>query len=199
VAPEVANNAVCGATLIPLPAFGIPGDVVTAVMLGAFVAQGLRPGPVLFQQHYDVLYALYVTLFIGTLALVIITMATARLWAKVLQVPIRITYPAILVLCVVGTYANNNSVSDVVFMLAFGVLGLGMRLMRFPVAPMVLAFVLAPMFEQSLQQSLVMVGGNPIGMVHRPIAATVMTVTAIAVAVLVWRRLGGWPPWQARK
>jgi len=123
IAPEVGNNAVCGATLVPLLTFGIPGDVVTAVMMGAFIAQGLRPGPLLFRDHLDVIYGIYIALFLASLAMFLVAVLTIGLWVKVLQVPRSILYPVILMLCVAGSYAINSSLFDVAMMVFFGVVG----------------------------------------------------------------------------
>src|SRR5690606_14626751 len=113
-------------------------------------------------------------------------------WARILTIPKKIIFSSVLLLCVLGTYANNNSVSDILFMLGFGVLGLLMRLAGFPVPPMVLAFVLAPMFEQSLQQSLIILASSGAGILGRPIASGIYLVTLTIVLTVLWRQYAGW-------
>lgn len=193
IAPEVGNNAVCGATMVPLLAFGIPGDVVTAVMLGAFIAQGLRPGPLLFKEHIVEIYGIFIALFLATLAMFVVAKLSVRLWVRVLQVPAGLLYPVVTMLCLAGAYAINNSLFDVGIAIAFGIVGYTMRMAGFEVAPMVLAFILAPMLEQSLTQSLMMSHGSPLIFVTRPIALLFLVLTAVSVGLYIrsgWRARG---------
>lgn len=185
IAPEVGNNAVCGASMVPLLAFGIPGDVVTAVMLGAFIAQGLRPGPLLFKENIVEIYGIFITLFLATLAMFVVAKLSVRLWVRVLQVPAGLLYPVVTMLCLAGAYAINNSLFDVGIAIAFGVVGYTMRMGGFEVAPMVLAFILAPMLEQSLTQSLIMSHGSPLIFVTRPIALLFLVLTAVSIALYI--------------
>ena len=193
IAPEVANNAVVGAALIPLLTFGVPGDAVTAVMLGTFTAQGLQPGPLLFRDHPEVIYGLYVTMFVAGLVMFVTATLTIRLWVKVLEIPKEYLYPIIGVLCVVGSYAINNSLFDVGLMLVAGLAGFVLRMGGFAIPPMVLAFILAPKLELALQQSLVMSDGGVTIFVSRPISAFFIVLTAISIALFVRRdmRSGG--------
>ena len=185
IAPEVGNNAVCGATMVPLLAFGIPGDVVTAVMLGAFIAQGLRPGPLLFKEHIVEIYGIFIAMFLATLAMFVVARLTIRLWVRILRVPRGLLYPVVMMLCLVGAYTINNSMFDVGIVLAFGVIGYVMRMAGFEVAPMVLAFILSPMLEQSLIQSLLMSHGSPLIFLTRPIALVFLVLTAVSVGLYV--------------
>jgi putative tricarboxylic transport membrane protein len=185
IAPEVGNNAVCGATMVPLLAFGIPGDVVTAVMLGAFIAQGLRPGPLLFRDNIVTIYGIFIALFLATLAMLLVARVSIRWWVRVLRVPPALLYPVVSMLCLAGAYAINNSLFDVGITVVFGLIGYVMRMAGFPVPPMVLAFILAPMLEQSLTQSLIMSHGNPLVFVVRPIAALFVLLTMASVALYV--------------
>lgn len=191
IAPEVGNNAVCGATLVPLLTFGIPGDVVTAVMMGAFIAQGLQPGPLLFRRHLDVIYGIYVALFLASLVMLVVATITIHLWVRVLRVPRALLYPVVLMLCVAGSYAINSSIFDVGLMVVFGVVGYGMRVAGFAVPPMVLAFILSPMLEQALTQSLIMSTGSPLIFFTRPIAALFMGLSLVSVFLLARRARGG--------
>jgi putative tricarboxylic transport membrane protein len=193
IAPEVGNNAVCGATMVPLLAFGIPGDVVTAVMLGAFIAQGLRPGPLMFKENIVEIYGIFIALFLATLAMFVVARLSVRLWVRILQVPAGLLYPVVTMLCLAGAYAINNSLFDVGIAIAFGIVGYTMRMAGFEVAPMVLAFILAPMLEQSLTQSLIMSHGSPLIFVTRPIALLFLVLTAVSVGLYIrsgWRARG---------
>lgn len=185
IAPEVANNGECGASLVPLLTFGIPGDVVTAVMLGAFIAQGMRPGPLLFRERIVDIYGIYIALFLATLAMFVVAKLTIRFWVKVLEVPRALLFPVVIMLCLAGSYAINSSLFDVGITLAFGLVGYVMRMGGFEVPPMVLAFILAPMLEQSLTQSLLMSHGSPLIFFTRPLAALFMLLTAVSVALYV--------------
>ena len=181
IAPEVSANANCAASMVPMLAFGIPGDVVTAVMLGAFIAQGLRPGPLLFQDNIVEIYGIYIALFLSTIAMFFLAKWSLRWWVRVLQVPSGLLYPVVTMLCLAGAYAINNSLFDVGITIAFGILAYVMRMAGFEVAPMVLAFILAPMLEQSLTQSLIMAHGDPTIFFTRPIALLFMLMTALSV------------------
>jgi putative tricarboxylic transport membrane protein len=181
IAPEVSANANCAASMVPMLAFGIPGDVVTAVMLGAFVAQGLRPGPLLFRDHMVEIYGIYIALFISTLAMFVVAKASMRSWVSVLRAPPGLLYPIVTLLCLVGSFSINNSFLDVGVTIVFGVVAYVLRMGGFAVAPMVLAFILAPMLEQSLSQSLIMSGGSPAVFFTRPIAAAFMVLTAASI------------------
>jgi putative tricarboxylic transport membrane protein len=181
IAPEVAANSNCAASMVPMLAFGIPGDVVTAVMLGAFIAQGLRPGPLLFRDNIVEIYGIYIALFLSTLAMFVVAKASMRSWVSILRAPPALLYPVVTLLCLVGAYSINNSLVDVGITILFGLVAYVMRMGGFEVAPMVLAFILAPMLEQSLTQSLIMAQGDPSIFFTRPIAALFMVLTGVSV------------------
>jgi len=181
IAPEVAANSNCAASMVPMLAFGIPGDVVTAVMLGAFIAQGLRPGPLLFRDNIVEIYGIYIALFLSTLAMFCVAKASMRSWVSILRAPPALLYPVVTLLCLVGAYSINSSLVDVGITIVFGLVAYVMRMGGFEVAPMVLAFILAPMLEQSLTQSLIMAQGDPSIFLTRPIAALFIVLTGVSV------------------
>ena len=190
-AAESGNSAVCGATLIPLLSLGIPGDIVTAVLLGAFMIQGIAPGPTMFQEHGRVIYALFVGLMVCNLGNLLIGSLSLRAARNVLRIPQKVLYPTILLLCFVGTYAIDNSLFDVQAMFFFGILGYVMRKFDYPLAPLLIAFVLGPMLENALRQALIMSEGDIGIFISRPISLgfpllTVLTVSLIAFRI--WRR-----------
>ncbi|MBW1972855.1 MAG: tripartite tricarboxylate transporter permease, partial [Deltaproteobacteria bacterium] len=190
-AAESGNSAVCGATLIPLLSLGIPGDIVTAVLLGAFMIQGLAPGPLLFKEHSDIIYALFVGLMVCNLGNLVIGSIGIRFFAKVLKVPSRILYPLILILCFVGTFAVNNSLFDVGAMFSFGLIGYIMRKFDYPLAPLLIAFVLGPMIETALRQGLIMSDGSFIIFLQRPISLSFLILTALSIFFFTYKRLKG--------
>lgn len=183
-AAEAGNNGVNGATLVPLLALGIPGDVITAVMLGAFMIFDLQPGPMLFIEHIDLIFGLFCALLMCDVALRIVGMIFIRYAERVATgIPTSMIFPAILVLCVFGSYAINNSIFDVFIMLAFGVLGYFMVIFEIPAVPFLIAFVLAPMLEKGLRRSLTISGGDPLILLS-PIAIVFYILTIIAVISL---------------
>lgn len=182
-APESGNNAVNGASLIPLLSFGIPGDVVTAVLFGAFLINGLRPGPRLFADHGEVVYGILFALFLSNLLLLLFGWLALRYLALISRIPRRIIFPVVAVMCIVGAFALNNSMFDVQVMLAFGVLGYLMRKFDFPLAPLIITFILGSQFELSLGQSLILGDGSLGIFLHRPIA---LAFIVLAAFVLIW-------------
>ena len=190
-AAESGNSAVCGATLIPLLSLGIPGDIVTAVLLGAFMIQGIAPGPTMFQEHGRVIYALFVGLMVCNLGNLLIGSLSVRAARNVLRIPQKVLYPTILLLCFVGTYAIDNSLFDVQAMFFFGILGYVMRKFDYPLAPLLIAFVLGPMLENALRQALIMSDGDIGIFISRPISLGFLLLTVLTVSLIafrIWRR-----------
>lgn len=181
---ESANNAVTGAALIPLLALAIPGDSVTAILLGALMIQGVAPGPMIFTTAPDIVYTIYFALLFANLFIAAIAFAAIRPLVQVLKVPQVYLYPVILVMCVAGSYALRNNHWDVATMLAGGVLGYALRRFGVPVAPLLIAFILATPFEEALRQGLTLSRGDPMVFATNPIAALflVLTVAMIGTA-----------------
>ena len=188
-AAEAGNNAVCGATLIPLLTLGIPGDSVTAVMLGAFLIQGLVPGPELISNNPAVIYGLFVALMVANFANFVIASVGIRFFAKVASTSKSIVFPVVAILCVVGSYAVQNSLFDVKTMLFFGVVGLFMRLFAFPVPPFLIAFILGPMVENRLRQSLIISAGSPKIFFSGPISLAFIVLTIVSVLGVTWNQI----------
>jgi putative tricarboxylic transport membrane protein len=179
--PETANNAYANAALIPLFTLGIPGSPTVAVIMGAFMMNGLIPGPLLFREHADVAWGVIASLYVGNLILVILNLPFIPLWVAVLKVPYAILYTVILGFCVLGAYSLNGSVFDVGVMTAFGALGYLMRKLDIPAAPLVLTLVLGPLMERALRQSLEISGGDVTIFFTRPISATALAIAATFV------------------
>lgn len=190
-APESANNAVNGANFLPLFAFGIPGDIIAAVMLGAFVAQGMRPGPDLFTEHAATMYALLWGMIIANAMLFLFAWFLTSLYARVVLIPKRILFPAILAIAAVGSYSLNNNLFDVKAMIVFGIVGYGMKKFGIPFAPMIITALLGRSVENSLVQSYIVLDGNLMNFLAHPVALTFFVLTGavlLAAAISVIRR-----------
>ena len=182
-APEAANNGASAGAMVPMFALGIPGSGTTAVMLGALIMFGLQPGPQLFQQHPDFVWAVIASMYIGNVILLLLNLPLAPLFAVLLRVPYAVLYPVILALCVVGVYSQSNSLDDVAIMAVFGILGYFMKRYDFPAAPLILGLVLEPLFENALRQSLTLSHGSVAIFFTRPVCATLLAVTAAFIIV----------------
>jgi len=184
-ASESANNSSNGGTLMPLLAFGIPGDLTTAMLLATFLAHGLRPGPSLFVQHLDVIYAIFASMFMAIIINRIVAAGALGILAKLIQVRAAILFPIVLVLCITGSYIIQGFIFDAYAMVFFGVLGYVMRKIEFPRAPLAIAFMLGGMFELSMRQSLAMSHGSISIFFLRPISITLLAVGMFLVVKLV--------------
>lgn len=180
-ASEASNNACTGGAMIPLLTLGIPGDAVTAVMLGALMVQGLQPGPLLFTNNAEIVYTLFIGMFIANSLLLFYGMLGIRIFTKILTIPKVILTPIILVLCIVGSYSLGNNFFDVWIMLIAGVVGYFMYRYDFPVSPVILALILGPMLEANLRRSLVLSDGSISILFTRPISLTLIILAIITL------------------
>ncbi|MBX2881462.1 MAG: tripartite tricarboxylate transporter permease [Granulosicoccus sp.] len=188
-AAESGNNGVAGATLIPLLALGIPGDIITAIILGAFMIHGLRPGPLLFQDNLSLIYALFIGIMLSSLILLVVGKVSIRLISRIADIPHRILFPVVLILCVYGAYAVNNTIFDVGVMFAMGVVGFFMLKLSIPAAPFLIAFILGPLLEDNFRQSLLLSRGDWGIFFSSPICWLFWFLTVVAIAVTAWRGL----------
>lgn len=184
---EAANNGVTSSTFIPLLTLGIPGDVITAIMLGAFMVHGLVPGPGLFQQHSDFVAAFFVTMVVGTILLVVVARLGMPLFLQAAKVPDRILFPIVVVLCFTGTYVATHSYFDMYATLGFGVLGFAMKRFGFPIAPLLIGFILGPLVEVGLRQSLYMSGDSLAIFVTRPIPLVFLSMALLTILFVSWQ------------
>lgn len=175
-AAEAGNNGAAIGAMVPLLTLGIPGSTSTAIMFGGFLIWGLQPGPQLFQNNPEFVWGLIASMLIGNVALLIICVTMIPMFALTLRIPFSILAPLVIVFCSFGTYSVNTSFADVWIMFAFGVLGYVMRLVRLPVAPMVLGLVLQPILESKLRLALTLAGGDLMVFVERPITAGLLAV-----------------------
>ncbi|KEA63621.1 Tricarboxylate transport membrane protein TctA [Marinobacterium lacunae] len=165
-AAEAGNNGVAGATLIPLLSLGIPGDVVTAIILGAFMVHGLTPGPVMFQENLPLIYALFIGIMVSSIVLLVVGNAAIKYFSKIADIPNEFLFPIVLTFCVFGSYAVNNDIFDVWLMFGFGALGYVFARNSIATAPFLIGFILGPMFEDNLRRSL-LIGANDISIFFR--------------------------------
>ena len=187
-APEASNNAASVGSLIPLLTMGVPGSGTTAVILGAVIMLGLQPGPLLFENQPEMVWTLINSMFIGNIFLVIINIAMIGLLLKILKTPPKILYPIILVLAFLGTYTLGYSVVDFYILLVFGVIGLILKLLDFPLAPLILATIVGSDMEQNFRKSLITSHNNVLDIfLGSPIAIvlTVMTLLALCYPLLI--------------
>lgn len=189
-APESANNAVTGGALIPMMTLGIPGDPVTAILIGALLVHGLAPGPLLFLERADFAYTVIFSLLWANIFNLIIALAGLRLLVKVLATPKTLLMPLIAVLCVIGSYALRNSFFDVYVMFGFGLLALFMRWLQMPVVPLLLALVLGGQLEEHLRVALTGSKGDVSVFFTSPFSLLFLCLAAISV---------GWSLWSERK
>jgi len=175
----VANNSDLAAEWIPTLVFGIPGDAFTAVVLGILMMKGMRPGPAVLHDYRDVLVAIYLAFLLANVLMVPFGFAAIRASSHLLRVPRNVLLPAITMVCVVGSYAMNNSLFDVGVMLVMGVVGLLLQVLGFPVAPVVLGMVLGPLLEQNFMISLIKSEGAWVQFVARPVSLALALLTAV--------------------
>jgi len=191
--PEASNNAAAAGAMVPMLSLGVPGSGTTAVILGALIMFGVRPGPEMFTTNADLVWALIASMLIGNLLLLIMNLPLAGYFAKLLSVPYSWLYPPILALCIAGVYSQSNSVEDAWLLVGFGALGWLMKRYDWPMPPMILGLVLSPLFETSLRQSLTLSLGDPTIFVARPLSAALLACAALALLVpmmmILWRRL----------
>jgi len=185
-APEGANNATSTAGFVPLFSFGLPTAPSMAVLLGGLMMYGLQPGPMLFRQNPEFVWAVIASMYIGNVMLIVLNLPLVGMWAKICVIPFYVLGPLIVYFSVLGTYSIRFLAFDVWIMLIFGAIGYFMRKLGFPVAPMVLATVLAQMLETSLGQSLLISRGSPLIFFTRPISAVFMGLAFLSIGRGIW-------------
>jgi putative tricarboxylic transport membrane protein len=186
IASEASNNANVGGSLVTIMAFGIPGDAVTAVMLGALTIHGIQSGPLFISQQPTIAYGIFAAYLLAHPIMVVITGICARWALKVVTVPKSMLYPIVLVLCVVGAFALNNTMSNVYVLLAFGVLGYAMVKVGLPLAPFILGVILGDQIEINLIRSI-MSDPDPWLFVTRPISGLLLAAAVASVVLALWQ------------
>ncbi len=188
--PESANNSAAQSAFIPLLTLGIPSNVVMAMLLGALIIHGVTPGPLLLSQHPDLFWGVVASMYVGNAMLLALNLPLIGMWVQVLKVPYPILFPLIILFCLIGSYSINNSTTDMAIMLVFGIIGYLMKKLSLEAAPMVLAFVLGPMLETALRQSLIKSRGSFSIFFASPISATCLIIAIILLflPLLPWFR-----------
>jgi putative tricarboxylic transport membrane protein len=184
-APESANNAAAQTSFIPLLTLGIPPNAVMALMVGAMTIHGIVPGPQVMTKQPELFWGLIASMWIGNLMLVIINLPLVGLWVRLLRVPYRMLFPAILIFCAIGVYSINNAPADAVMVAAFGLVGYFLVKHDFEPAPMLLGFVLGPLMEENLRRAMLIARGDPSTFVTRPISAVLMQLSLILLVLAV--------------
>ncbi len=178
-APESANNAASVSSFIPLLTLGIPGNASIAMILVALMIHGIRPGPQLIEEHPDIFWGVVASMYVGNFMLLALNLPLVGLWVKLLRVPYSLLALIVVVICIVGAYSVNNSTFDVGIMIGFGIFGYLLRKGGFPAAPLILAMILGPILERSVQQAMISSGGDPMIFVERPLSAALLAVAAL--------------------
>jgi putative tricarboxylic transport membrane protein len=187
IASEAANNATVGGALVPLIAMGIPGSVIDAILLGALLVHSIQPGPLLFINNPDVVYAMIATALVANVVMFAVMLGAVGHLAKLRNVPRAFLMPTIIVFCVVGSYALSNRMFDVWVMLIFGVIGYFLERAKVPLGPFVIGLVLEPIAEESLRSGLMLSNGSYMPLVERPMSAGFMLVAVIMLIWPIWR------------
>jgi putative tricarboxylic transport membrane protein len=181
--PESANNSASTGAFVPMLALGIPTGPITAVLIGALMIHGVPAGPQLVSEHRDLFWGFVASMYVGNLMLLALNLPLVGIFVSVLRIPYGYLYPLIIMFCIVGVYEVNHSIVDVWIMLIMGALGYALRKFDFDPAPLVLGLVIAPIFEQSLRQSLIMSNGNYFIFFNRPISLGLLIVSAVLLAM----------------
>jgi putative tricarboxylic transport membrane protein len=181
--PESANNSATGGAFIPLLTFGIPANVVMALVLGALLIHGIQPGPLLMKQHPHLFWGVVVSMYVGNIMLLVLNLPLIPLWVKILKIPYSLLFPLILLFCLIGVYSLSNNSEEIIVMVIFGIFGYLMKKFEYESAPLVFALVLCPILENAFRQSLMMSYGDLTIFFTRPISLAFM-ITGIVLFVL---------------
>jgi putative tricarboxylic transport membrane protein len=186
-APETANNAYANAAMIPLLTLGIPSSPTIAVLMGAFIINNITPGPFLFEERPDLVWAVIASFFLGNILLLILNLPLVGLWARLLHLPQQYVSVGTLLFCVLGAYSLQQNVFDIFVMIVCGVIGYGMRKIDLPIAPLVLGLILGPFIEKSMRTSLEMSGGDFSIFFTRPLCVVLLAIAALILVASALR------------
>jgi TctA family transporter len=184
--PESANNAAAQTSFIPLLTLGIPSNPVMAIMMGAMIIQGIQPGAAVMTARPELFWGMVASMWIGNLMLIIINLPLLGIWVKLLTVPYRFLYPAILLFCAVGVYATSTEPFMMVVMIVFTVFGYVLLKLGCEPAPLILGFILGPLMETNLRRSLQLSRGDPMIFLDRPISLALLIASVLVIALIVF-------------
>ena len=196
--PESANNAAATGAFVPMMALGIPTSPVTAVMIAAIMVHGISPGPLLISQQPELFWGFVASMYVGNVVLLILNLPLVGLFVNLLRIPYSYLYPCILAFCILGTYSVANSMIDVWIMLIMGVIGYALKKFGFDPAPLVLGLVIAPLFEMSLRQSLIMSDGTWLIFLQRPVSLILLGCAAGLLALAAYGAVVARRDWRAK-
>ena len=182
--PESANNAAAQTSFIPLLTLGIPPNPVMALMVGAMIIQGIQPGPQVMSERPELFWGLIASMWVGNLMLVVLNLPLIGMWIKLLTVPYRLLYPAILVFCAIGVYSLSNASFDVVITAAFGFVGYLFVKLECEPAPLLLGFILGPMMEENLRRAMLLSRGDATVFFTRPLSASLLAVAFLLLVII---------------
>ncbi|AXY43776.1 tripartite tricarboxylate transporter permease [Halomonas sp. JS92-SW72] len=188
-APEGANNAAAQSSFIPTLTLGIPGDAIMALMLGALMIHGIAPGPRVVTDNPELFWGLIVSFLIGNLILLILNIPLIKVWVKILQIPYRLLFPAIILLICAGVYSLDRSAVDVLMVAGFSAVGYLLIKLGFEAAPLLLGFILGPMLEENLRRSMLLSRGDFMVFLERPVSATFLILSALLLLWVIWGTL----------
>jgi putative tricarboxylic transport membrane protein len=184
--PEAASHSKTQVDFIPTMSLGIPGDAVMALLLGALMIHGIQPGPQLISEHADLFWGLIASFWVGNILLVILNVPLIGLWVKLLQVPFRLMYPAALFFIAVGVYSTNTSLFEIYEVLFFGILGAILLALDFPIAPILLGYVLGPLVEENFRRAVLLSRGDLTVFVTRPISAAFIAICTLLILAQIF-------------
>jgi len=184
VGPESANNAGAQTSFIPMLTLGIPPNAVMALMIGAMTIHNIQPGPTVMTSNPELFWGLIASMWIGNLMLVILNMPLIGIWVKLLKVPYRLLFPAIVLFCVIGAYSVNNDAFEVKMVALFGLLGYLFFKLNCEPAPLILGFVLGPMMEENLRRAMLLSRGDPTVLVTRPLSLSLLVVAVVLILLV---------------
>jgi putative tricarboxylic transport membrane protein len=183
--PESANNGAASASFIPLLTLGIPGNPAIAMIFAALLIQGVQPGPFLVVEHPDVFWGVIASMYVGNVMLLILNLPLVGLWVQLLKVPYSILAPIVVLVCAIGVFSVKNDPAEIFIMLCFGLFGYVLRKLGFDPGPLLLAFILGPMVEKSLRQSLILSGGSFAVFAQRPISAVLLSAITLLILLQI--------------
>lgn len=189
VAPETSNNAAIGGAMIPLLTLGIPGDTVTAMLLGGLMIHGISPGPRLFVDHTNLVYAIFAAMVLASFIMLFLEFYGLRVFVKLLSIPKHILLPVIFCLCGVGAYGLNSRIFDIWSVILFGIIGFGFSVFKIPVAPFILGFILGPMAETHLRRGLMLHQNSLQPLYTSPICLFFLAIAVLSVGLTAYKQI----------
>jgi putative tricarboxylic transport membrane protein len=188
-AADSANNACTGGSMIPMLSLGVPGDAVTAVLLGAFIIQGVQPGPLLYRDHIDLVYTIFASMLMANVAMFLVGLVGIRFFIRIISIDRNVLIPIIFILSMVGSFSMRNSVFDMGVTIFFGLVAYFMQKYDYPASPVLLALILGPLAESSLRRSLIVSQGDPTIFFTRPICVTLLALAFLSLATSTIRQI----------